>query len=92
MKMKKRELCILVSSLLAVSAGTEASCPGDGHVFAMGWGFTEASARHDALVNACEACNIVYGESCGPVRSSGVDDGWIWDSAWVAVDCEQPCS
>jgi hypothetical protein len=90
--MEKRELSILISAaLLPFSAAVDASC-GHGHVFASGWGFTEDSAREDAMINACSACDAVYGESCGQTRSSGYTDGWIYDTAWVAVDCGDACS
>jgi hypothetical protein len=93
--MKKRDLCILVSSLLATGIDAVADeapkrCPGN-IVGAMGGGFTVDAAYDDALTAACIACDQVYDESCGPIIKSSYTDGWFWNTYSMTVQCEKPC-
>jgi hypothetical protein len=92
--MKKRELCILISSLLvtgvdAVADEAPKRCPGH-LVGAMGEGWGMVGAYNDALAAACVACDLVYDESCGPVVKERYE-GWFWYTASLTVQCEVPC-
>jgi hypothetical protein len=92
--MKKRELCIVMSSLLVPSVDALAQqapkrCPGN-LVHAMGEGWGLIAAYNDALVAACEACAL-FDESCGPVTKERYDNGWFWNHAYLTVQCEVPC-
>jgi hypothetical protein len=94
--MKKRELCILISSLvvMGVDAIAEAQtkmCSGKGTVGAMGGGFTLEAAHYDALTAACDACNSAYDETCGEIIEASYDDGWFWNTASLTVQCVRPC-
>jgi hypothetical protein len=93
--MKKRELCMLISSLLvmgvdAVAEAQTPMCPG--HIVgAMGGGFTVSAAHHDALGAACWACDYGYDEWCGEIIQASYEDGWFWNTASLTVQCVRPC-
>jgi hypothetical protein len=94
--MKKRELSILISSLLAVGVDAVAEegtrmCPGKGTVGAMGGGFTVSAAHYDALAAACSACDYAYDETCGEILEASYTDGWFWNTASLTVQCVRPC-
>jgi hypothetical protein len=82
----KKQLCILVSSFLAISIEVNASCTGTGNSSGDGWGFTCGSATSEARAEACRGCNR-NGESCGEIVESSCDDGWFYSTAWVNVQC-----
>jgi hypothetical protein len=85
--LKKRELCVLISSLLAFTTEAGAQCRESGQSIASGWGFTLESAVEDAYSHACAGCYLAYGDTCSETYESSVQDGWVYNTARVSVDC-----
>jgi hypothetical protein len=83
--MRKKELAILVSSALLVLGGSEAIAEA-GTSRADSWGFSCESAIESARSEACHTC-YVHQSGCGETVQSSCDDGWIYDTAQVAVEC-----
>jgi hypothetical protein len=83
--MKKRELAFWVSSTLVAFSGAGVQAD-DAVSNASSWGFSCESAIENARDEACGTC-VNKGQHCGDTMYSSCDDGWIYDTATVGIEC-----